>query len=202
MNSAEGQTSHALHTHPIATDAVKPRKAADAPPDSTAPPSSSSAPEEELISLRYTHAVEGYVDASRKLAPEAGVFGWDDVIVLLACGKTYHELKTQCNLKYSPRVRTAVLLSLGFFMELFLLNLPHTHREIYCLLSRFHGTYREKYGTDRERERGFCGTFLVFMGLIERNTGLIQRERERERERERVLRDFSRFHGTDREIRD
>ena len=111
MKGSGQQTSSALHTNPIATDALKPAPAeGQAVQQKHTKAAADEEPLEPLVALRYTHAVEGYVDTSRKLASAGSVFGWDDIVVLLACGRTYQELKMQSTLKYSPR---DVNLSLG-----------------------------------------------------------------------------------------
>lgn len=47
-----------------------------------------------LASRTYEHATEGWVDLSRRAPAGAEeVFGWDDVFVLRATGRTYHELR-------------------------------------------------------------------------------------------------------------
>lgn len=46
-----------------------------------------------IVSRTYEHATEGWIDLSRRQPPASDVFGWDDVFVLKATGRTYHELR-------------------------------------------------------------------------------------------------------------
>lgn len=90
----------ALHTHPMAAGfdaAAAKERTAFAPVTRE----SSSA---RLRKFTHTHSVEGFVDKRRKqqAAASGEAFGWDDVVVLLPMGMTYHDLN-QRGLKYSPR---------------------------------------------------------------------------------------------------
>lgn len=94
---------HALTAAATAALAVRKRRGSAEPP---APAAVASEPRRAaaggLRVLRYTHAVEGYVDAARRVAVREGVFDWDDSLVLLESGRTYEELRAR-GMKFSPR---------------------------------------------------------------------------------------------------
>eukprot|EP00435_Cladocopium_sp_Y103_P054757 s480_g17.t5 len=90
------QQATALHTTPGATGDVGDSTAIVAAAGYVGPTPS----ERHLVHSTYSSAVEGYVDLSKRGAPEA--FGWDDVVVLTSTGKTYQDM-LKLRLKFSPR---------------------------------------------------------------------------------------------------
>ena len=112
------QQRGALHTHPIATAGDTGESTASAPPvampqhvevtrqhvDKGLKLDKGEAAASELRVQTFSHAVEAYVDLSRRreLAGGTTVFGWDDVLVLVQSSCTYQELLPR-GLKYSPR---------------------------------------------------------------------------------------------------
>ena len=47
-----------------------------------------------LCGKQYTHRTAGRIDASKTVTDKAQVFGWDDIFVVNALGKTYHEIRS------------------------------------------------------------------------------------------------------------
>lgn len=91
------QQRGALHTHPIATAGGECVESSDMT-------STRVVAAGELRVSGFSHAVEAYVDLSRRrdTGSSATVFGWDDVLVLVQSSCTYQELLPR-GLKYSPR---------------------------------------------------------------------------------------------------